>query len=778
MRVRVLFAILTLTAAISANATNYYFSTSDGDDSRSFTQAQNPSTPWKSIDKLDSIFRYLQPGDQVLLKKGDTFYGSIVTAKSGTSSAPITISAYGNGLRPLITGLSTISSWTYIGNGIYESGRLPTGAQLNMVLINGKQYAMGRYPNTASNKNGGYLTFESFGKKYITDKQNPLTPDWIGAQLVVRTSHFTIEKAIITNISGKTISYNHIFERQLHNRYGYFVQNDIKTLDKFGEWYYNPDTRKIEVYFGNSSPDSNTVQVSAKDSLLTIQNSYIVLNFLALRGANTYGIWGNWPGVSNLQVKNCTIAFSGIDGIALANRHDFVMDNTTITNSNSVGVSLSYKNYNPVVKNSTIRNTGTFPGMLQPSPGNKWGTGIYSNEGLTATNNKVFNSGYIGINFGGSNNLIRNNYIDTFCTVLDDGGGIYTVNYTPKGKQPVPMYNSKIIGNIILHGIGAKAGTYEADTNYIPVEGIYLDDNVMNVQVLNNTAAYCANTGIYVHNTKNYTLIGNVFFSNRYRQIAFQNDYNGDTVTGGLIKHNQLFSLSAPEYVIYLSSHYNDFTGFGIFDSNYYCRPSNENNIITTNWFDTNQSWYNLSGWQSTMNKDWHSKSTPVPVSDPNNIVFLYNASTSDTTIRLQGAFVSVTGNNYSGSVTLTPFTSIILLKSSGSLTSTMSASAEVVTNTAEAGPGYVHTEAARLMVKAYPNPSSHYFNVTTQGGNTGERMTLRVLDLSGRLLQVKTGITTNSTLQIGQNLAVGSYVLELIQGNNKAEQKVIKLSK
>ena len=56
--------------------------------------------------------------------------------------------------------------------------------------------------------------------------------------------------------------------------------------------------------------------------------------------------------------------------------------------------------------------------------------------------------------------------------------------------------------------------------------------------------------------------------------------------------------------------------------------------------------------------------------------------------------------------------------------------------------------------------------------------MTLRVLDFSGRLLQVKTGITTNSTLQIGQDLAAGSYILELIQGNKKVIQKIIKPSK
>src|SRR5206468_4304664 len=138
-----------------------------------------------------------------------------------------------------------------------------------------------------------------------------------------------------------------------------------------------------------------------------------------------------------------SIDFSGIVGISLANRHDFVMDSTTVTNSNTVGVSLFYKNFNPVVKNSTIQNNGIFPGMLLVDQGNRQATGIFSNEGLTATNNKVINSGYMGIVFFGNNNLIQNNYIDTFCYLLDDGGGLYTCNYTPSGVVPAICFNRK-----------------------------------------------------------------------------------------------------------------------------------------------------------------------------------------------------------------------------------------------------------------------------------------------------------------------------------------------
>src|SRR5205085_11763839 len=177
----------------------------------------------------------------------------------------------------------------------------------------------------------------------------------------------------------------------------------------------------------------------------------------------------------------------------------FVMDNTTVTNSNSVGVSFYTGNTNPVVKNSTIRNNGTFPGMLQMDEGGKYGTGIYSNGSFTATNNQVINSSYNGINFTGSNILIQNNLIDTFCTLMDDGGAIYTVDWSSSGHPPV-YTNRRIIGNIILHGGKATNGAYTDYNDYYPTEGVYMDANVSNVQILNNTIAYVPDGAIYVHN--------------------------------------------------------------------------------------------------------------------------------------------------------------------------------------------------------------------------------------------------------------------------------------
>ena len=98
---------------------NYYFADSRGNDSYTSTQAQSPLTPWKSLTKLNDFFPNINPGDSILLNRGDIFRGSIIVTKSGTNSLPITIGTYGVGALPIIT-LTTITGWTQNSNGVFS----------------------------------------------------------------------------------------------------------------------------------------------------------------------------------------------------------------------------------------------------------------------------------------------------------------------------------------------------------------------------------------------------------------------------------------------------------------------------------------------------------------------------------------------------------------------------------------------------------------------------------------------------------------------------------
>src|SRR5690554_1943923 len=87
------------------HAATYYFSSIEGNDARTAVQAQDPSTPWKTISKLNAVFSTLKPGDRILFKRGETFLGSINLIKSGASGNHLVIGAYGSGAKPVITSL-------------------------------------------------------------------------------------------------------------------------------------------------------------------------------------------------------------------------------------------------------------------------------------------------------------------------------------------------------------------------------------------------------------------------------------------------------------------------------------------------------------------------------------------------------------------------------------------------------------------------------------------------------------------------------------------------
>jgi hypothetical protein len=163
MKVAVLLSILFF--GIQANATNYYLSAS-GNDNNSGT---SPSSPWQSLDKLNSAFSSFRPGDNIYLNRGDVFYGSINVTQSGSSGSPITISAYGSGNKPVVTGFTSVNSWNNLGGNIWESRNAVSSLPYtNMVAVNGVNTAMGRYPNSTG-PNTGYLNIKSHsGNSSIT----------------------------------------------------------------------------------------------------------------------------------------------------------------------------------------------------------------------------------------------------------------------------------------------------------------------------------------------------------------------------------------------------------------------------------------------------------------------------------------------------------------------------------------------------------------------------------------------------------------------------------
>ncbi|MBV9988516.1 MAG: HYR domain-containing protein [Chitinophagaceae bacterium] len=78
------------------------------------------------------------------------------------------------------------------------------------------------------------------------------------------------------------------------------------------------------------------------------------------------------------------------------------------------------------------------------------------------------------------------------------------------------------------------------------------------------------------------------------------------------------------------------------------------------------------------------------------------------------------------------------------------------------------------LKVTVLPNPSTTYFTLKF-ASRFETPINLRVMDASGRVVDAKSKIGSNSTLQIGHNYSSGSYFAEITQGG---QRKVIQLIK
>ena len=663
-----LFLMTTVFFIHSAKATNYYFSAKSGDDGRTPKQAQNPSTPWKTLDKLNSFSANFEPGDHILFKRGETFSGSITINKSGSDNAPIVFSAYGTGAKPVITGLVTLTNWTPTSghSGVYECSDPSLGKNVNILLLNNALQQLGRYPN-ANAANKGYLTFESHYEYFsITDINLPAEPNWTGAQAVIRTARWKLDRVPITLHAGNTINYNAVGKSAPRDdNYGYFIQNDIRTLDQFGEWYYNPSSNKMYVYFGNKNPSSYAIQASATSGIINSENyDNLMFDNLSVKGADSYGF--RISNSNNVTIQNCDVLFSGNTGISIVKKSaNAKIENCNILYSNSCGINLS-TGINSIIRNNVVRNSGAIAGMggsdSSPYKGIEFG-----GSGNLVENNEVDSSGYMGIHFvNGENQTIRNNVVNTFGFIKDDGGGIYTRAST----STKILYKNRIVtGNIVLNGVGAQAGT---NSPLSAANGIYMDDGANGVEITGNTVA---NTyrGLVLHNAFNIGVKDNTLFSNDVG-CYMQHEGGPNPIRNNTIVNNTFFSKLPNQLALSILTKRNDVDSIGILDSNYYFSPFADNRLFKQSYKNSAgknvTETLSLSDWKNARRKDPSSRISSMQAGNnavPGDYIrFEYNPSDNNKTVSLAGNYRDVTNKEYSNSVTLKPYSSIILLKQPG----------------------------------------------------------------------------------------------------------------
>lgn len=633
MKKALVFLTLNILTIVSF-ATNYYISASSGSDSNN---GLSPASPKQTLTAVNSLAT--NPGDSVLFKAGDGWYGQLVINRSGSALNSIVYSRYGEGSAPTITGFLVVSSWTDTGSNIWESSSAVTSlSTLNMVSVNGVNTAMGRYPNAE------YLTFESHSSNTsITDNQLSGTPNWTGAEVVIRPVRWIFDRRTVASHSAGTLGFSALTYVPIDG-FGYFIQNDVRTLDAPGEWYFNPTTKKLKIY---STAQPTNVKVASIDDICTITASYITIDGISFTGSNDELITGNATVRSNIVIKNCTLSFSGSDAISGLNTNNSTLDGNSVSNINNNGIGID--GTGNLIQHNALSSIGLFPGM-----GTLIYMGITAGSSTTIQYNTVQNVGYIGISFYGNDILVKNNLVDTYCQVLDDGGGIYT--YT--GARTA-MTNCRITGNIVLNGIGAIAGT--AGNQSSTAIGIYLDNNTKNTEVDNNTIAHTNTYGMLMNNPSYINIHDNKFYDNSpHIRSTFMTGSNA--VTNMIVTGNWFVS-KAGQGMFHMISSEENLSSFGVVDNNVYARPTDDigEMFITSQPSALYQS-RTFASWKTYLSKDINSKQSPKQVPD-SDVYMGYNSSLNTIMYDLPFPGVSPDGKRLLGSVSLSPMSSVIVFK-------------------------------------------------------------------------------------------------------------------
>lgn len=593
--------LLTILCSLSTvfGQSTYYIAANGSDNNNGLSQA----TPFLSIAKINSVT--LQAGDKVLFRKGDTFRGTLQLKQSGTATSPITVDAYGSGDKPILSGSVSVTGWVSIGGNIWQATCSACANVVTGVYRGGQQLPLGRSPNE-SDTNRGYLTVQSHaGNTQFTSKET-LSTNWVGAEVVIRPVQWILDRAKVTQQSGNTLTINNTSTYTIADNWGYFIQNHPSTLDKDGEWYYNPSDKTLRIYSARGRPDTQNITATVLTSAINTFNvSYI--NISNLRLSETVNIGLYMANMNNITVSNTDIINSGENAIEVnGSGNNIVFEGNLIEDANNNGFLIQQYN-NFTFRNNTVHRVGLIPGRGKSGDGQYWGFASYTSTNATIEYNRLDSIGYTGLVFH-SNTLIQRNTISNFCMTKSDGGGLYTWN----GDKSI-MSNIRLLNNIVYNAIGAPEGA--PLSYYLGANGIDLDDCAQNIEMRNNTVFDCNGLGIILHATNNVLVDNNTSINNSEGQfvIAHNNDIcatRNNTVT------NNVFVGKAPsQSVARYESVQDDLPLYGDFNNNYYLRPFNDVITLGAGYKDGQvyiNSQVSLPEWQALTGEDANSKTSPI----------------------------------------------------------------------------------------------------------------------------------------------------------------------
>ncbi len=315
---------------------------------------------------------------------------------TGTSASRIIYTSYGTGNNPIITGFTTLTGWVDKGGGIWEITQ-NIGAHVEVVLVNGRVQGRGRYPNK------GFTVYGNPSGDSVIYSAGSSAKQFIGGEVVIRKSSWTLTRDKITKQSGDSIYYTRNstdINLAASNGFGYFIQNHIATLDTLNEWY-SDGINKFSMYFGANNPASYDVKVAQLDTLFSLYGSkFISIRNITFEGAANMAVRLGY--CEDVSIENCTfrnIAISGVNATLFSVRNR--IDSCTFTDIFTNAISIGSAAHNSYVGHNNIKNVNKIPGSGSwGGAAYDWiGDGIWSpgNDSTVIEYNVLDSTGHIGI---------------------------------------------------------------------------------------------------------------------------------------------------------------------------------------------------------------------------------------------------------------------------------------------------------------------------------------------------------------------------------------------
>lgn len=708
--VRVLLLVLLLAfapqtgQAFQPQAVTYYVSSSAGSDANS---GLSQSAPFATVSRVNSLA--LAPGDRVLFKCGDVWRTDPLSiTRSGLAGQPVTFGSYPAGCadRPVLSGAQPVSGWGLYSENIYSAdlaagvnaGRF--GFDVNQLFRGEQRLPLGRWPDLDA-PDGGYSTVDGQPEgDRIRDHELP-PGDWSGAFAHIRGMRWYILNRLVTSTSDSTLTLNAPAGCWGScTGWGYFLNGHLNTLDREGEWYYDPAAQRLYLFSAGGPPADGEIEASVvlKDDDRSwgginlgqdLQGSgiaHVVVENLEVRRWFRHGIAsptnlahtenhdlylrGNLiRDVDSTGINLMTWVYSAVDGRPDGWRggYNLLVEANIIQVANRMGINTASRQSsfidNVIQDVSLIANLGT-AGM---------GCGLDDGEGLctedgdgfrikvdrpadsgntnTLRGNRLERIGYNGLDIFGHSNTIEHNVILHACYSKGDCGAVRT--FGRDSLASTPLHDLVFHENIFVDIIGNTDGC-ETSFDQRFGFGFYIDNYSRDVSLTGNTVISATVHGaLYQSSTGQVT--GNTFYNNG-RQASWSGQVWLTAAPSSLSAHtdNILFSLNPDAWTFSLES----LSTLGASERNSYFHPYRADQI-RAGGSRTLASWQAYSGKDASSREAWYTQSAGEM---PRSRIF-YNDSPSPRLVDLEGRqYLDLDQNPVWGSFSLAPYQSRILI--------------------------------------------------------------------------------------------------------------------